>query len=405
MYNKYGQFGKDMEEGINFERLRRERLQRTRESMERHGLGAIVAGKVENARYITGFRGLLAEGTLYRYVVLPIEGDPVLFELGGDMGRAKETAPWLRENITFSIPVLGTPQIGTAVELETRNRLLEEWADGIKNVLKKNGVANEKVGFDSFDVSAIEPLENANINYVDGKAAMYDARIVKTQDELQLLSIASSIAEAAFHKMQEVIRPGIRECEVWAEANKTMISLGAETIQGICTSGGRTYPYYRLEGTDKILRPGDLLISDIVLSYMGYHTCVVRTFLVGDKPTSEQKELYREAYDALFKTINTCKAGVTTDKVAKSLPKGTWDNFSLNISHGLGLHVHEAPFTAEVYSESSPVELKSNMYLAVETYIGEPSINQGVRLEDNFVVTETGVELFSRYPFDERFLD
>lgn len=404
MYNKWGQFGKDLEEGINFERLRKERLQRTREAMERHCLGAIVAGKIENVRYITGFRGLTAEGTLYRYAVLPREGDPVLFELGGDVGRAQETAPWLGENLTFSIPVLGTPHIGGPAELETRTRLLEQWANGIKTVLKKNGVSNEKIGFDAFDISAIEPLENANINYVDAKAAMYDARCVKTKEELQLLSIASTIAEAGFYRMEEVIRPGIRECEVWGEAIKTMLSLGAESVTGICTSGERTCPYYRVEGTDKILRPGDLLISDIVMSYLGYYTCVVRTLLVGDKPSSEQKELYRKAYDALYKTVNTCKAGVMTNKVAESLPEGTWKNYSLNISHGLGLHYHEAPFIAEVYSKSCPLELKPNMYLAVETYEGEPNISQGVRLEENFVITEDGYEIFSRYPFDERML-
>ena len=404
MYNKWGQFGKDLEEGINFERLRRERLQKTREAMERHGLGAIVASKLENARYITGFRGIGCEGSLFRYVVLPIEGDPVLFELGGDIGRAKESAPWLGDNIDFSIPVLGTPHIGGTAELETRARLLEMWADGLKKALEKSGVANEKIGFDAFDVSAIEPLENVNINYVDGKAAMYDARCIKTRDELQLLSIASSIAEAGLYRMEEVIRPGIRDCEVWGEATKTMLSLGAELVTGICTSGERTNPYYRIEGTDKIIRPGDLLITDIVTSYMGYYTCVVRTFLVGDKPTSEQKKLYRAAYEGLYRTVNTCKPGVMTDKVAEALPKGTWENYSLNIAHGLGLHYHEAPFIAEVYSKSCPVELKSDMYLAVETYEGNPDVSQGVRLEENFVLTEDGYEIFSKYPFDDRML-
>lgn len=404
MYNKIGQFAKDLEEGINFQRLREDRLRKTREAMKRHGLGAIVAGKEDNSRYITGFRGLTAEGSLYRYVVLPVDGDPVLFELGGDIGRAEETAPWLDGNITNSIPVLGTPHFGGPAEMETRKRLLGVWAKGIKDVLVKNGVANEKVGFDSFDVSAIEPLEEANINFVDAKSTMYDARAVKTKDELQLLSIASSIAEAGFYRMKEVLRPGIRDCEVWAEAIKTMLSLGAETVTGICTSGGRTYPYYRLEGTDKIVRPGDLLISDIVTNYMGYYTCVVRTFLVGDKPSSEQKKLYQDTYEAMYRTMNTCKAGVMTDTVAAALPEGNWKNFSLNISHGLGLHYHEAPFTAEIYSKSCPVELKSDMYLAVETYEGNPEINQGVRLEENFVITEDGYEVFSRFPFEDKLL-
>jgi Xaa-Pro aminopeptidase len=93
-----------------------------------------------------------------------------------------------------------------------------------------------------------------------------------------------------------------------------------------------------------------------------------------------------------------------TDKVAEALPEGTWNNFSLNISHGLGLHYHEAPFIAEVYSKSCPLELKPDMYLAVETYEGDPDTSQGVRLEENFVVTETGYEIFSRFPFEDKLL-
>jgi len=404
MYNKWGQFGKDQEEGVNFERLRSDRLRKTRESMKKHGLGAIVASTVENSRYITGTRGLLMDGVIQRYAVLPIEGDPVLFELGGDVGRLKESAPWLGKNLTFSIPVFHTPHLGSSLELKARDEVVKLWVDGIKQVLEKNGVAHEKVGFDLFDLQMIEPLEKAKINFVDGKAAMIDARSVKTQDELQLLSIANTIAEAGFQKIAEVIKPGIRECEVWGECSKTVLSLGADRFGGICTSGGRTNPYYRLEGTDKILRPGDLLIVDLVACYMGYHTCVVRTFLVGDRPTKEQKEIYRACYDSLYKAINICKSGVMTDKVAAALPKPTWADFSLNIGHGLGLYLHEAPFIAEMYSKQCPMELKSNMYLAIETYGGEPGGSCGVRLEENLVITEKGYEIFSRYPFDERML-
>ncbi len=138
---------------------------------------------------------------------------------------------------------------------------------------------------------------------------------------------------------------------------------------------------------------------------MGYHTCVVRTFLNGTKATKEQKKYYREAYDSLYASINAVKAGVTTDKVAEALPKGDWSNYSLNIGHGLGLVVHETPSIVEAYSKSCPTEIKENMYIALETYAGDPVSEQGVRLEENLVVTKEGYEIFSRYPFDEKLLD
>jgi Xaa-Pro aminopeptidase len=406
-FNKWGQFGKDYEEGINFDRLRRERLQKAQDALIKHDLGAMVAMRVENTRYITGFKGLPIAATVLRYVVLPRGGEPVIFELGGDYGRLKESVTWIREeNITTSYPIFATAQNGTPVELEVRERVSHLWAEGIRQVLKDHGVEHERIGFDFlFDTTMVRALERAGINYVDGQFAMIDARSVKTEDELQLLSIASQIAEAGFYTIEHAMRPGIRECEIWAEANRTMIALGAENVEGICTTGGRTNPYYRLEGTDKILRPGDLLITDIVISYMGYHTCVVRTFLTGNRPTSEQKRIYRACYDSLQKSIEVLRPGIMTDAVAGALPRADWGNYSLNIGHGLGLAVHETPSITEPYSMEAPTEIRDSTYLALETFAGDPDSDQGVRLEENILVAGSGYEIFSRYPFDEKLLN
>ena len=401
MCNKFSQFGKDWEEGVNFERLRRERLQKTREAMGRHGLQAMVVFAPANTRYITGIRwSTFPAPGVVRYTVLPIEGEPVHFELGGDYGRVKENTTWMEGRIKVAIPIADLAAASDAA----KKKALDEWASGIKKVLKDNGASNGKIGFDLLNIPMIEPLENANIKYVDGTMAMLEARMIKTQDELQLLRIASRIADAGFYTMEQMIRPGVRESEIWAEMTKIMMVLGAESVTGIFTSGGRTNPYYRLEGSDRILGPGDLVISDICAVYMGYYTCVVRTFVVGNKPTSEQKALYRECYDYLCKAVEACKAGVGTDKVAEVLPGGSFEDYSLQIAHGVGLSLHEIPRIIRVWSKDNPIELKPNMYLAMETYAGKPGGNQGVRLEENYVITENGYEMFSRYPFDEKML-
>lgn len=398
MYNKYGQFGRDYEEGVSFERLRKERLQKTREAMVRHGLGALVVFNGENIRYITGIAGLPFPGE--RYTVLPIEGEPVHFEQGGDLRWVRDFgAYWMKGRITYSIPIGDGHCFGP----EGHAKSIELWAEGIKKVLKDFGITREKVGFD-YMAGLTGVLEEADISYTDGWPCMYDARSAKTRDELQLLAIASTIADAGFQTMKDMLKPGVRECEVWGEMHKTMLSLGADDVVGTFTSGGRTNPYCRFAKTDKIIGPGDLVISDIVTQYMGYHTCVVRTMLVGDKPTSEQKALYREAYDSMYRTIDACKAGAGTDKVAEALPKGTWEDFSLNIAHGLGIGGHEPPFVTHMLSKDYPMKLKPNMYMAVETYAGQPGGTCGVRLEEDLVITETGYEIFSRFPFDERML-
>ncbi|MGD0918401.1 MAG: Xaa-Pro peptidase family protein, partial [Thermodesulfobacteriota bacterium] len=398
MHNKYSQSGKDFEEGINFERLRRDRLQRVREAMKRHGLGAIVAFAEENIRYVTGIAGLPFIGS--RYTVLPLEGEPMHFEQGGDLRWVRDFgAPWLSGRITHSIPVGDAMQFGS----EAIAKLSKLWMGGVKRTLQDMGVSKEKIGFD-YTGGLVPVLEEAGINYVNAWPCMYDARSIKTRDELLLLGIAQTIAAAGFYTMEQMMKPGIRESEVRAEMVKTMLSLGADDVVGTFCSGGRTNPYFRSGATDKILGPGDLVISDIVVRYMGYHTCTVRTMLVGDEPTSEQKALYRECYESMLRTMYACKAGVGTDKVAEALPHGTFEDYSLNIVHGLGIGGHEPPAITHMFAKDFPMELNENMYLAVETYAGGPDCNQGVRLEEDIVITESGYETLSRYPFDKRML-
>jgi len=402
-FNTFTQMGKDWEQGINFERLRRERLQRTREAMAHDGLGAIVVLRAENIRYISGIRSQIQRPGRYSYyTVLPIEGDPVHFEIGGDLGRLKENAPWMEGRLFAAFPLGDNgPMIGEAAEAKT----LDQWYEQIYKVLKENGVANQKIGFDAVNFETINKLQKSGLKFVDGRKTMFDARVIKTRDELELCFITATVADACFQKIKDVAQVGVKESEVWGEVVKTAFVLGAENISGILTSGGRTNPYYRLMGSDKILGPGDLLISDVLVNIMGYWSCVVRTFLIGSKPaTSEQKAAHRAAYEALYNGINACKAGVTTDKVAAKFIQEGFETFSLNIGHGLGLSVQEEPVVHPTYSKEFPFKLKANMQLAFETFVATADGRQGVRLEEDFIVTEDGVEVITRYPFDERLM-
>ena len=323
-YIKCGQFGKDFEQGINYERMRRERLEKTQKAMEEHGLSAIVAFRPHNFRYITGIKGeQFTLGELLRYTIVPVEGKPIHWELGGDYGRVNEQAKEWGQDVRVSLPI--SPTFDSGGE-EQKWEALNVCTDNIKMVLKDNGLGNGKVGLDSWAGPLVEALQNAGIDYTDAHKCLCDARYVKTEDELQCLRIACSIADACFYTLEHSIRPGIRECELWGEMAKTAFSLGTEHFIGLLNSGGRTNPYYRCEGSDKIISPGDMVISDITLAWMGYYTCFVRAFVEGGKPTSEQKALYRECYEALYKAMDVCKAGATTDIIADALPQQTWEN-------------------------------------------------------------------------------
>jgi Xaa-Pro aminopeptidase len=110
-----------------------------------------------------------------------------------------------------------------------------------------------------------------------------------------------------------------------------------------------------------------------------------------------------------MKPISKIRAGVSTAEVAKHFPASEDDQYKsvslMQFGHGIGIHHYEPPIISSAYSFDYPMMLEENMFLAVETYAGKPGGRQGVRLEQNLIVTDTGSELVSLYPHDERLID
>ncbi len=392
-----GQFAIDWEERVDFARLRKERVERARRAMKDHGLDAILAFDADHLRYITGTFGNPGRAlAASRYAILARDRDPILYELGGDLGRQRQCAPWLGDRIKPSYPMSFLPR-----------DQYKDWALHIKKVLKEEGVASGKVGIDQMFWHVVNALREAGVDAVDGGGALWDARMVKTRDELELIKLSVALAEPSLEVAKRLIRPGVRDCDVQAQAlavkfaNNCWIYHGG----GNFASGEHTNPYWRLMLTDRIIRHGDLVIIDSIHTHNGYACDYVRTFLCGDKATREQKDLYRECYDYMYGGIKVVKPGATTgDIVSKWHEPEDFSESTLDFAHGIGLGTHEPPHMTFL-SKKNPVKIRANMALALETYVGKPGGKQGVRLEENLIVTETGYEIISKYPHDERLFE
>jgi Xaa-Pro aminopeptidase len=137
----YSQTGADWQYRVDFDRLRSERLQRTREQMEAYDLGALVLFAGANIRYVTGsYQGNWKYNINIRYVVLPRAGEPVLFETAGsDLHCAVIDLPWLPEERIR--PAMTWQWAEGAVP-----HMAKKMVDGVIDVLKENKVEKEKIG-------------------------------------------------------------------------------------------------------------------------------------------------------------------------------------------------------------------------------------------------------------------
>jgi len=386
----YSQSGADWQYRVDFERLRRERLQRTRDQLEAFDLGALVLYAGANIRYVTGsYQGNWKYNINIRYVVLPRGGEPVLFETAGsDMHCARLDLPWLEDRVR---PAITWQWAEGAVP-----HMAGKMVDSVLEVLKENGVEKEKIGIDNTDMPMLEAFKAAGINVVNGWPAMSAARVVKTDDEIELLKQAASIGDAAMWKIKyEWLKPGVTERYIEAKVHEFMLNSGCEIIYDIIVaSGGNTSPYRRW-ATDKLIRQGDLVIVDInAVGPSGYFIDFVRCFKVAAKMTQQEIDLYREVYDSMYAGLDKLRPGNTTADVAACFPKYDDDKYGTvtlqQFAHSIGITLYEGMWISRAYSLDYPAEIKENMYFAIETFAGHPGLPQTCRLEENVQVTADG---------------
>ncbi|MFZ1105781.1 MAG: M24 family metallopeptidase, partial [Hyphomicrobiaceae bacterium] len=233
------------------------------------------------------------------------------------------------------------------------------------------------------------------------------AREIKNVDEIALLNRAATMVDGVYQQIYEELRPGVRENDIVANANRFLYEHGSDDVEAInAVSGERCNPHPH-NFTDRLIRPGDQAFFDILQSYMGYRTCYYRTFNVG-RATPVQRDAYKQCREWLDKAIELIKPGVSTDKVASVWPAAQdfgfpneLSAFGLQFGHGLGLALHERPIISRVVSLDHPMEIKTGMVFALETYCPAKDGFSAARIEEEIVVTDTGGKVISLFPAEE----
>lgn len=396
---RYGTMGVDFEERVNFERLRKERLQKAKEALKVSGLGSLVCYDFDNIRYITGTTvGEWCRNKMNRYCILPKDGDPLLFDPAAP--AKKISCPWIADRV---FPAVGSMR--GSIPAETGS--VEKVAQEIIRWLKEYGVEKKPVGMDIADIPLIRALEKKGLEIVDGQEVMLEARIIKTKDEIELLKVAAAMVDAAYEEIVRKIKPGVRENDLVAVAHHVLYTLGSDLVECVNSVAGERGKPHPHTFSDRIIRPGDMIFLDIMHSYMGYRTCYYRTFVCG-KPTRAQLEAYELAWKWLKDSIDAVRPGGTTAEVAKAWPtpekfglKTEEEAFLLQFGHGVGMSIWEKPVISRLFSLENPYPIKEGMVFALETYCPSADGNGAARIEEEVVVTKDGAERIFKYPIEE----
>ena len=397
-----GQTNTLLERGVDLERLRGDRLRKVQAEMRARDVGALLLTDPINIRYVTGVSvmPLWSATNLAHYVLVPAEGSPVVFEYARAKFRAEEFFSDVRNAHYWQARFAE----GLAAERSA------EWGAEIKDTLTGWGVADAKLGVDSLDYHGFSALLGLGIRLTDADDPVEAARVIKTADEIELLKQSAAVSEAAMFDLEHAIRPGVSEHELLGVFYHKMLALGGEhCFSRLLSTGHKTNPWFHEAGS-RLVRPGDLVAFDTdMMGPEGYVCDISRTFLCGDRPTPAQKEAYKVAYEFNQELAGLLRPGLGYAELAEDLPEypdAYREQRYTFVLHGVGTD-DEPPFFPYP-DDPGAVKLdggfKENMVVSVEFYAGKVGGQDGVKLEDEVLITADGPVMLSLYPYEDKLL-
>lgn len=391
--------------GIDLKAVRHYRLSRVREQMRIQGIDALILSDPVNIRYATGTRNMQifsARNTPSRYLLLT-QDDSILYEFTGceHLANGFDTLTEVRPAFTASFVAAGNH----IVERE------KAWANHISNTIRELTGGFGCVGMERLNAGSALALNQLGHYIVDAQFPVEMARSIKSSEEVKCVIASLRATERGVAKLQQAITPGISEAELWSILHQSVISDNGDYCETrLLNSGQRTNPWFQ-ETSSKIITNNELIALDTdVVGCHGYYSDFSRTFHSGpDKPTAKQRELYQTAYDQVHHNINILKPGLHFSEYAElawDIPQRYFANRYYLSSHGCGM-TGEYPYLyhrADYATAGYEGEILPGMVICVESYIGEHNDSEGVKLEQQVLITDTGVELLSLYPFEQGLL-
>ena len=386
------------EDEINFDKLRSYRLDRVKKELEKNNLEACILFDPVNVRYAldTVNMSVYNMHNLTRYCFIPIDGPVILYEYFNCEGLSRHLnlINEVRPAITWDYFSSGD-QAGAQ---------LDKWINEIKD-LTNSYCKSKKLAIDVLNGPAVTALNKIDIEVVDAKLILEQARVIKSSEELKCMKASIEVAEIGINKMREELKAGMTEDELWSILHKTNIENGGEWIEcRILSSGSRTNPWMQ-ESSNKVIQNGEIVSfdTDMVGPY-GYCADISRAFVEGNKFNEDQKKLYLMAVEHINHNSRLIKPGVSfTEFTEKSwkLPDEYYGNRYSCMVHGIGLCDEWPMIRYPTDGGQREGSFEKNMTVTVESYIGKVGGKEGVKLEQQYLVGKNGLELMSHHALED----
>lgn len=393
------------QEPIDEVAVRGYRLGRVRAQMAELGVDALVLSDPVNIRYATGARNMQVfsmRNAPSRYLLLTADTS-ILYEFTGCLHLAEglETIDEVRPAKTASFVAAG-PAIAAFERI---------WAREMAEEITRLTGPRPAVGLERLNAGAAIELSQTGARIVDAQYAVEMARAIKSAEELKCINASLRATERGVGALRDAVRPGLTEAELWSVLHQAVIAQNGDYVETrLLSAGRRTNPWFQETG-ENVIGPNELIALDTdVVGCHGYYSDFSRTFHAGpDRPTAQQRTLYQTAFEQLHHNMAILRPGLGFRDYADQawdIPEKYYANRYYLSAHGCGMTgeypylYHAGDFPTSGYDG----EIKPGMVICVESYIGLDGGEEGVKLEEQLLITETGTETLSRFPFEDALL-
>jgi len=340
----------------------------------------------------------------FRYVVVINGGPVVLWEFHNceHLHEGNDQIEDIRPAISWSYFAAGDRTI----------EKVKEWARDLVSFLKQHCGDSPRLAVDTLDLDGLNALKKHGVSTREGESIMEQARRIKSADELELMRWTMRVCEIGIERMYAELCAGMTEQELWAWLHYENIRHGGEWIETrLLTSGPRTNPWMQ-EASDRPMQHGELVCFDTdLIGPYGYCADISRAWTVGHvAPTATQRDLYKYAFEQIQTNAAALRPGVSYrdfSEKAWQIPERFYKNRYSFIAHGVGMgdEYPGIPHWGEDWNGSgSDGVFEENMVVSIESFIGEQGAAEGVKLEQQYLITANGAEDFCRAAWNDDWL-
>lgn len=374
-------------------KINQQRIDKAQSLMREQGMVGMMIMTRDDYRFFFG------DTRVQPRAIIPAFGEPVLICFKGEEEEIRRS---LGDQPVRFFSHVGEQMVGVT---QTFRKLAENFPGEMTS--GENGKL--KVGMQmwfstpAFLVDLFRKL-NPQVDLVSSDPVMDELRMVKEEEEIELLSRAQQIAGLGMDVLRNLLKSGISGREIAGEVTCSMLKAGASgTSTPLHINIGIRSCWIHGKVDDSVIQEGDLVVADLTPMVQGYCANLARTFVIGQP--DERQQLLIDTYQELIAvTREALVPGVTVgrlDRIGRKIcaQHGLEEYHLKGISHGIGLRFEETPATT-ILPNQSTIKLRENMVMTIgHTILAIPGFG-GVRFEDLYRVTPQGGEILFQYPMD-----